>query len=208
MLDQPTGLMFDILTPGEGRKRALDIGRPPRVMRATRTHKTNQRCLREDLMSKGRLRALWAVAVAAVACLGPGGLRPGPGQEDQDRRRLRPDRPVRRRRLGAAVHRRQDHARLLHQAGRRRGLQDRGDLRRRPEQARRRHQRGGAADRAGKGRHAAGLLLLGAVRAGGRPGRAAQEVHVDHHLHLLGGAGEPPPELRLPRRSRAASSSA
>ena len=74
---------------------------------------------------------------------------------------------------------------------RRRGLQDRGDLCRRPEQARRRHQRSGPPDRAGKGRHAAGLLLLGAVRAGGGPRRAAQEVHVDHHLHLLGGAREP-----------------
>ena len=34
---------------------------------------------------------------------------------------------------------------------------------------------------------------------GGRPGRAAQEVHVDHHLHLLGGAREPEPQVRLPR---------
>ena len=79
----------------------------------------------------------------------------------------------------------------LHQDGRRRGLQDRGGLCRRPEQARRRHQRGRPPDRAGKGRHGAGLLLLGAVRAGGGARRAAQEVHVDHDLHLLGGAREP-----------------
>ena len=61
-----------------------------------------------------------------------------------------------------------------------------------------RHQRGGAPDRAGEGRHAARLLLLGPVRARGRPGRAAQEVHVDHHLHLLGGAREPQSQVRLP----------
>ncbi len=78
------------------------------------------------------------------------------------------------------------------------GYQTRGRVRRRAEQAGRRHQRGGAADRAGEGRHAARLLLVGAVRAGGRAGRAAQEVHVDHHVHLLGGARESPPEIRLP----------
>ena len=33
-----------------------------------------------------------------------------------------------------------------------------------------------------------GFYLVGPVRAGGRPRRAAQEVHVDHHLHFLGGA--------------------
>ena len=30
-----------------------------------------------------------------------------------------------------------------------------------------------------------GFYLLGAVRAGGRPHRAAEEVHVDHHLHFV-----------------------
>ena len=142
----------------------------------------------------------WRVrlAFASVACFGPGGLRPGPGKEDQDRRRLRPDRPVRGRRVEAAIRRRQDHARLLHQAGRGRRLQDRADLRRCPEQARRRDQRGGAADRAGKSRHGDGLLLLGAVRAGGGEDRDAEEVHVDHHLHLERGAREPAPALRLP----------
>ena len=118
-------------------------------------------------MSKGNIVRLAGGVCGCRRGVGTGGVRPGPGKEDQDRRRLRPDRPVRRRRLGAAVHRRQDHDRLLHQAGRRRRLQDRAGLCRRPEQARRRHQRGGAPDRAGKGRHGARLLLLGAVRAGG-----------------------------------------
>ena len=65
-----------------------------------------------------------------------------------------------------------------------------------------------APGRAGKGRHAAGLLFLGAVRAGGRQRRAAQEVHVDHHLHFLGGAGEPPSEVRVPRPAERHRSSA
>ena len=115
---------------------------------------------------------------------GDGGFRPGPGQENQDRRHLRPDRPARGRRFGAAIYRRQDHARPLRQ-DRRRRLQGRGDLCRRPEQARCRHQRIGAPARAGKGRHGARLLLVGAMRAGGGARRAAEEVHVDHHLHFL-----------------------
>ena len=159
-------------------------------------------------MSKGKIARLVGGALAAIAALWPGGIRPGPGEEDQDRRRLRPDRPVRRRRLGAAVHRRQDHDRLLHQAGRRRGLPDRGGLCRRPEQARRGDQRSDAPGRAGKGRHAARLLCLGRVRSGRRQGRAAQEVHVDHDLHLERGAGEPAPALCLPAAGRAASSTA
>ena len=136
-------------------------------------------------------------AVCRGGGAGDGGFRRGPGKENQDRRDLRPDRPARRRRLGAAIYRRQDHARPVRQ-DRGRGLQDRGGLRRRPEQARRRHQRGGPPHRAGKGRHAAGLLLIGAVRAGGRPRRAAQEVHVDHHLHLLGGARRQELQVCLP----------
>ena len=81
---------------------------------------------------------------------------------------------------------------------RRRRLQGRGGLCRRPEQARCRHQRGGAPRRAGKGRHAARLLLVGAMRAGGRPRRAAQEVHVDHHLHFLGRARRQELQICLP----------
>ena len=34
--------------------------------------------------------------------------------------------------------------------------------------------------------------------------RAAQEVHVDHHLHRLGGVRGPESQVRVPRRSRAA----
>ena len=135
------------------------------------------------------------------ACLNRRGHAVGgrPGQEAQDRGDLRLLRSPRRRRLRPARARREDHDRLLHQKGRRRGLPDRGDLRRRPEQARRRHQRGGPPDRAGKGRHAARLLLIGAVRAGGRPRRAAQEVHVHHHVHLVRRAREPESQVRLPR---------
>ena len=129
---------------------------------------------------------------------------PGPGQEAQDRRRLRLHGPAGRRRLRAARARRQDHDRQLRQEGRGRRLRDRGALRRRAEQAGRRDQRVGAPDRAGEGRHAAGLLLLGPVRAGGRAGRAAAQVHVDHHLHLLGGAGEPQSEVRVPRAAERA----
>ena len=125
----------------------------------------------------------------------PGG---GPGEEAQDRSDLRLHRASGRRRLRPARPRGQDHDRLLRQEGRGGGLSDRGHLRGRPEQARGGHQRGGAPDRAGEGRHAARLLLLGAVRARGRPGRAAQEVHVDHHLHLLGGARGPQSQVRLP----------
>ena len=55
------------------------------------------------------------------------------------------------------------------------GYQIEAALRRRAEQARCRDQRVGAPDRAGEGRHAARLLLLGPVRAGGREGRAAQK---------------------------------
>ena len=139
--------------------------------------------------------ARWAVCRNSGA--GDGGSRRGPGKENQDRRHLRPDRPARGRRLGAAIYRRQDHARPLRQ-DRRRGLQDRGRLRRRPEQARRRHQRSGAPDRAGKGRHGARLLLLGAMRAGGRARRAAQEVHVDHHLHFLRRARRQELQIRVP----------
>ena len=128
---------------------------------------------------------------------GNGGHRRGPGKENQDRRDLRPDRPARGRRLGTAVYRRQDHARPVHQ-DRGRGLQDRGGVRRRPEQARCRHQRGGPPRRAGKGRHAARVLFIGAMRAGGRPRRTAQEVHVDHHLHLLGGARQQELQIRVP----------
>ena len=65
---------------------------------------------------------------------GDGGFRRGSGKENQDRRDLRPDRPARGRRLRAAIYRRQDHARPVRQ-DRRRGLQGRGRLRRRPEQA-------------------------------------------------------------------------
>ena len=54
----------------------------------------------------------------------------------------------------------------------------------------------------------AGLLLLGAVRAGGGARRAAQEVHVDHDLHLLGRAREQEPTSTSSARRRAASSSA
>ena len=43
-----------------------------------------------------------------------------------------------------------------------------------------------------------GLLLIGAVRAGGRPRRAAQEIHVDHHLHFLGGARQQEFQIRVP----------
>ena len=43
-----------------------------------------------------------------------------------------------------------------------------------------------------------GFLQFGPVRAGGRPRRAAQEVHVDHHLHLAGGAPGPEPEICVP----------
>ena len=92
--------------------------------------------------------------------------------------------------------------------GRRRGLQGRGGLCRRPEQARRRDQRGGAPARAGKGRHAAGLLLLGAVRAGGRARRAAEEVHVDHHLHFLRRVRRQELQIRLPSAGQPATSTA
>ena len=43
-----------------------------------------------------------------------------------------------------------------------------------------------------------GFYLVGAVRAGGRPRRAAQEVHVDHHLHFLGGAGRQELQICVP----------
>ena len=122
----------------------------------------------------------------------------GPGEEVQDRRDLRLFRPARRRRLQPARARRQDHDRPLHPEGPGRGLHDRGDLRRRAEQARGRHQRSRPPDRAGKGGHAARLLLLRTVRAGGRPGGAARQVHVDHHLHLHRRAGEPQLQERLP----------
>ena len=89
-----------------------------------------------------------------------------------------------------------------------RRLQDRGGLCRRAEQARRRDQRGGPPDRAGKGGHAARLLLLGRVRAGGGAHRAVQEVHVDHHLHRLAGAGGPPPANTCSGRSLTASNGA
>ena len=52
--------------------------------------------------------------------------------------------------------------------------------------------------RAGKGRHGARLLLLGAMRAGGGPRRAAQEVHVDDDLHLLGRARGQELQICLP----------
>ncbi len=83
-------------------------------------------------------------------------------------------------------------------AWRHRRLQGRADLRRRAEQARCRDQRGRPPDRAGEGRHAARLLLLRRVRAGGGARRAVQEIHVDHHLHRLAGAGRPQPAIRLP----------
>ena len=40
------------------------------------------------------------------------------------------------------------------------------------------------------------------------PRRAAQEVHVDHDLHLLGGAREQQPQVRVPPAGQRASSSA
>ena len=53
-----------------------------------------------------------------------------------------------------------------------------------------------------------GFYLLGAMRAGGRPRRTAQEVHVDHHLHFLRGAGRTRTSNMCSARRRAATSSA
>ena len=44
MLDQPSGLMFDILTPGEGRSLALDIRGAAPVMRDNK----NESAFREE----------------------------------------------------------------------------------------------------------------------------------------------------------------
>ena len=43
-----------------------------------------------------------------------------------------------------------------------------------------------------------GFYLVGAMRAGGGAGRAAEEVHVDHHLHFLRGAGRQELQIRVP----------
>ena len=155
--------------------------------------------------AQSRTPARWGVGRSGGA--GHGGFRRGSGKENQDRRDLRPDRPARRRRLGAAIYRRQDHARPLRQ-DRRRGLQGRGGLCRRPEQARYRHQRGGAPAGAGKGRHADGLLLVGAMRAGVRPRRPDEEVHVDHHLHFVRRVRRQELQIRLPSAGQPATSTA
>ena len=128
---------------------------------------------------------------------GLGGLRPGSGQEDQDRRRFRPDRAPCGRRLRAQLCRREDRPRPFRQ-DRRRRLQDRSGLRRRAEQARHRHQRIRPPARAGEGRHGARLLLIGAMRARGRACRAAQEVHVDDDLHLVGRVQREGLQIRVP----------
>ena len=148
-------------------------------------------------MSVRKAARLFGGLLAAVAALGMAVSAQAQEKKIKIGVILRPDRPARGRRFGAAIYRRQDHARPLRQ-DRGRGLQGRGGLCRRPEQTRCRHQRGGAPDRAGKGRHAAGLLLVGAMRAGGRARRATEEVHVDHHLHFLGRARQQELQICLP----------
>ena len=143
-------------------------------------------------------RAARARRLRVTARRGGGGARRRRPQDTEDRCDLRPDRPVRRRRIGTALSRRQDDDRLLHLEGPDRRLHHPGRLRRRPEQARCGHQRSRPPDRAGKGGHAARLLLLGRVRARRGAHRGIQEVHVDHHLHRLARAARPPPALRVP----------
>ena len=83
--------------------------------------------------------------------------------------------------LGSKIRHRDDE-----RAGRRRGLQDRPDLRRRPVESRYRHQRGRAAAQRAEGRHADGRLLDRPSAFRCRQGRCRQEVLVGDGVHLVG----------------------
>ena len=131
--------------------------------------------------------------------VGHGGFRPGPGEEDQDRRDLRPDRPVRRRRVGAALSSApRSCIDWFNAHGGVEGYKVEAvyaDAQSKPDVAINEAVRLIEQEKVD--------MLLGfyssaeCVPAAARD-RAVQEVHVDHHLHRLAGARGPATAIRVP----------